>query len=107
MSNYMKQWQEYRTRRGLALFAFIGFVPAEVAVILVSMLLFNSDRPALVFAYCWMAFFFVASRRASRFPCPRCGKMFFLYSGFSSYSMFAKKCVHCDLPKYAGEERSS
>jgi len=107
MSEYVTQWQDYRRRRDLQLFALIGFVPAVFVVALVSLLLFDSDKPAVAFLFCWMAFFVVASQRFSRFRCPRCGDRFFLHSGSSSYSMFAKKCVHCGLPKYAGEEPPS
>jgi hypothetical protein len=54
-----------------------------------------------------MAFGVFASMRFSGFRCPRCGDKFFIrrrFAMFSNYRMFAQKCVHCDLPKYAGEE---
>ena len=113
MSKYVRQWQDYRRRRNLFLFAYIGWLPLAVVFILVAILLFGDkphyDKPVGAIAICcWMAFFVFASMRFSGFRCPRCGNKFFIQRRlmFSSYSMFATKCVHCDLPKYAGGEKS-
>jgi hypothetical protein len=107
MSEYAEQWRDYRKRRSLSRFAFFGYVPACLAFGLVHELLFHSDRFLMPFAYCWMAFFVFAQMRVQYFRCPRCGSRFF-GSGLINKGLFnngkAGKCLHCDLPKYAGEE---
>ena len=109
----MEQWQDYRRRKKLLLFAVVGYLPAGVAFMLVTSLLFgdrpHTDTPGGVFGFyfCWMAFCAFAWIRFSNFRCPRCGNKFFIrrrFAFFSDYSMFAQKCVHCDLPKYSGGE---
>jgi hypothetical protein len=57
--------------------------------------------------YCWalgyMGFLMFASMRTSEFRCPRCGLYFFSgYWGPLPYHIsFARRCVHCGLPKWA------
>ena len=38
-------------------FAFIGFVPIAFAFMLITILLFHSDKPGFAFAICWLAFY--------------------------------------------------
>lgn len=111
MGAYAEQWQDYRKRERLLLFAIIGLLPAGVAFILVTLLLFanrpHTDTLGEVFGLCWMALYAFAGTRLSNFRCPRCGNKFFIrrrFAFFSDYRMFAQKCVHCGLPKYSGEE---
>jgi hypothetical protein len=114
MSKYAEQWQDYRRRRNLLLFAYIGFLPVAIVFILVTLLLFgdkpHTDTPGGVFGFCWLAFSFFASLRVSRFRCPRCGNMFFyqveqrLVFRIWRGNVFSGKCLHCGLPKYSGEE---
>jgi hypothetical protein len=59
----------------------------------------NSPTPAFVALFSWMAFYVVAGIRFQVFKCPRCGKCFFLKWWF--HNIFAGRCVHCGLPKYA------
>jgi hypothetical protein len=42
---------------------------------------------------------------ALRFPCPRCGKWFFAKWWY--HNNFARKCVHCGLPKWADPNAGS
>ena len=70
---------------------------------LITILLFHSDKPGFAFAICWLAFYMIASLRYSAFRCPRCGHGFFARYLFG-YDLRAKKCLHCDLPKNEGEE---
>ncbi len=47
------------------------------------------------------------SFKLSRFPCPRCGKSFFMYGPFFGprrYLARTKSCVHCGWPKGADYE---
>jgi hypothetical protein len=111
MSTYVEQWQDYRRRKNLLLFSVVGFLPVGVAFIFVTLLLFadgpHTYSPEGVFGFCWMALCAVAWIRFSNFRCPRCGNKFFIrrrFAFFSDYSMFAHKCMHCDLPKYSRGE---
>ncbi len=105
MSEYAEQWQDYRRRRNLRLFAFIGYVPAIGVFGIVTELLFNTDRLVLPSALCWMAFCAFANMMFYAFRCPRCGNKFFVQRRLIlSYTVFTQRCVHCGLPKYAGEE---
>src|SRR5436305_11765082 len=70
-------WDEYRKRRNLAWFAFLGYVPVCCTVAVLSMRLFATFTPAFVVAIGWMVFFLIAGNLVLRFPCPRCGKPFF------------------------------
>lgn len=92
-------WDDYRRRRNLAWVAFLGYVPVVFMVAVLSMRLFSTFTPAFVVAIAWMVFFAIAGNLALRFPCPRCGKWFFAKWWY--HNSFARRCVHCGLPKYA------
>ena len=63
------------------------------------MRVFYTFTSAFVVAIAWMVFFVIAGNLALRFPCPRCGKWFF--AKWWCHNNFARRCVHCGLPKYA------
>jgi hypothetical protein len=92
-------WSEYRKRRNLALFAFIGYIPAVALVAFVCIVSAISFSPAFVAAFLWAVFFVVAANLTMRFQCPRCGKPFFAKWWY--HNVFARKCLHCGLRKYA------
>src|SRR6476469_6301279 len=98
-------WDDYRKRRNLAWFAFLGYVPVCFTVAVLSMRLFATFTPAFVVAIGWMVFFLVAGNVVLRFPCPRCGKPFFAKWWY--HNSLARRCVHCGLPKYADPTRGS
>ena len=54
---------EYRRRRNLAWFAFLGYVPICFGVGVLSIRLFSTSTPAFVVAIAWM--FFLSSREIS------------------------------------------
>jgi hypothetical protein len=95
-------WQEYRRRRNLAWFAFLGYVPIVGVIALAAGHLFDSMTPGFIVAVGWMVFFLAASFRCQSFRCPRCGKWFFAKWWY--HNSFARRCVHCGLPKYASPE---
>jgi hypothetical protein len=99
MSNFDKEWGEYRKRRNLLLFAFLGYVPIVSAFAFLSFKFFHTDVPAFVFAFGWMAFFLVAGIHLNCWPCPRCGKWFAAKWWYRN--PFARRCVHCGLRKYS------
>lgn len=102
MSNFAESWRQYHKRRNLLLLAFFGFLPVVVLVELFAYDVFGNDTPAFVAAVGWMAFFAVAGIRFLTFRCPRCGKWFFSKGWY--HSMFARRCLHCSLLKYASAE---
>ena len=63
-------WDDYRRRRNLAWFAFLGYVPVVFVIALLSMRIFGTFIPAFVVAIARMVFFVIAGNLALRFPCP-------------------------------------
>lgn len=99
MSEPADPWQDYRKRRNLALFAFLGYTPVVFVIAVATERLWHTAMLAYVAAFSWMVFYAVASMRCSSFRCPRCGKWFFAKWWY--HNGFARRCVHCGLPKYA------
>ena len=102
MSEPVNPWHEYRKRRNLAIFAFLGYVPIVFLIALAGLHLLQSMTPGFVAAVGWMIFAWVAGFRVERFKCPRCGKCFFAKWWY--HNAFARRCLHCKLPKYAVPE---
>jgi hypothetical protein len=92
-------WYDYRLRLiwlvgiGAGGFLLLGLIVFGLA--LVDMTL--AETTARVLGFSWVFAFAVASVRATRFPCPRCGKRFFVGQW---HNPLASKCMHCGLPKY-------
>ena len=99
MAKPFDSWSVYRKRRNIWLFAFVGYVPVVFSVGVLSTRLFSTFTPAFVLAFVWMAFLVIAGNLSLGFPCPRCGKSFFAKWWY--HNGFARRCVHCGLPKYA------
>ena len=102
MSESVEPWQDYRRRRNLALFAFLGYVPFVFLISLLTLRLFHSLIPGFIVALGWMVFFAVTGIRFNTFRCPRCQKLFFAKWWY--HNSFACRCVHCGLPKYESPE---
>ena len=99
MNDFEQQWNEYRKRRNLVAFAFIGYVPIVGTLGFVSSKVLHTETAFFVLAFSWMAFFAVAFFRLTYWPCPRCGKWFAERWWYHNPS--AQRCVHCGLPKYS------
>lgn len=99
MSDYQRDWQEYKRRRNQFWLVFASYVPVCATVAFVSKKLFDTLIPGFVVAFFWMGLFVFAGTRVRMWPCPRCGKWF---SGTWWYdlSFLARRCVHCGLRKY-------
>jgi len=98
---YYAQWMEYRCVQwrslGLVLLLFWG---GAVSTALLATLVRGAPQWAWVAAVLpWAIAAIVASQPPIRTPCPRCGKPF--HSTFWYYNRFARRCVHCRLPKWA------
>src|SRR5215469_8982906 len=91
-------WREYRRRRNLSLFAFIGFVPFVFLLAQVSIWLFRTATPAFIVGFGWMIFAVIAGNWFIRFKCPRCANPFFADSKWWGYNTMVRKCLHCRLP---------
>jgi hypothetical protein len=95
----MDVWKRYRKLRNVFLLAFSAYVP----IVFCATYLFVRFR-----AY-WLGYPFplactvsllITWIRLSQWRCPRCGK-WFTAKWWYNKGFFARKCVHCGLPKYA------
>ncbi|HEV2424495.1 MAG TPA: hypothetical protein VGZ29_06685 [Terriglobia bacterium] len=101
MDSYRQQWAEYKRRRNTLVLLLLGYIPAVIAVLGASRLLFRSMSPAYAAAVLFMIPPVIAGIRFNNWPCPQCGKSF--HSTGWTYNSFARKCLHCGLKKYAAE----
>jgi hypothetical protein len=105
--SYSEQWRDWRKRRNIVWLIFLGYIPGVIAIFFSVLFLFRLiglpaawDGPAFyAIAGSWMFSFIVAGIYAGYFPCPRCHKPFFVTWWYRN--PFARKCVHCGLPKWA------
>lgn len=91
-------WSVYRKRRNLVLSAAV----ACVSSIFVQWILPSSAIVASVACVCFALLVF-GGLRFLRFPCPKCGKHFFMKWWYLSWNhvLWTRRCVHCGLPKYS------
>ena len=100
MSDYQREWQQYKRRRNQFWLVFASYIPVCLAVTLVSIKLFRTLTPAFVVAFFWMGLFAFTGIRAQMCRCPRCGK-WFAAKWWYNLGFLARRCVHCGLPKYS------
>ena len=106
---YTLAWREYRSRARLAWLLFLGYMPG-VGLIwsLIGATVGWDSTPGgvarTIVALSWMVALGIAGNRAARFRCPRCGRPFF--SATLYHNSFARRCVHCGLPKWASAAAS-
>lgn len=96
---YAEQWRDYRKRRRIFLVVCITYLPGVFILAYPLIRLVGSDHPVYIIAGTWMLGFLIAGLRFSHWRCPRCGNWFFAKWWF--VNQFARKCVHCQLPKWA------
>lgn len=99
---YTAQWLEYRKRNTLFWLVFLGFMPGVLLIGIPLSRLLNVDNVAGLVAIIWMVAFVITGNYRAFWRCPRCRKPFFHKWWYHNF--FARKCVHCKLPKYAGFE---
>ena len=97
---YRDAWQQYRRRNQLFWLGFFGYVPVCLLVAHASSRVFHTQTPAAVVAVLWMLAMVVVGNYSIRWRCPRCNQPFFAKSWY--HNGFARKCVHCSLPKWEG-----
>jgi hypothetical protein len=90
---YEAAWIDLRTRTVILLALFLGFVPGVPLISYVLNTVMVVDP--LWIAGAWAAAFAGAGFHRATFPCPHCGKWFFIWVGF--HNPFSRKCMHCGL----------
>jgi hypothetical protein len=100
MDDYTESWTQYRRVRNLFWLLFAGYVPVVGVAAVLCLKLFHTVMPGFPVAMIWMAGWAITGVRLNTWPCARCGK-WFASTWWYNLSFFARKCVHCGLPKYA------
>jgi hypothetical protein len=106
--DYTAAWRDFRRRRLIYWVVFLGYVPGAFALFVgvgLPISAFIGIAPDYFFyaiAGSWMLAWLISGLRARLFPCPRCHKWFFATWWYSN--PFARKCVHCGLPKWANSD---
>ncbi len=107
--NYTAAWHDYRRRRRWFWGVYLGGCFGMVGLWL---LFFNSPigefMKGIVFcvlAPMWLIGFVVTAFRCQLFRCPRCHRRFFMTWWY--HNSFARRCIHCGLPKWADEDERS
>jgi hypothetical protein len=100
MGPYAKGWKRFRRIEWSLASVFLGLPLLYFVGKIAQMLGVNSEILGAVILSAWFVFFIVSSIRYQLFRCPRCGEWF---SGTWWYNLsyFARKCVHCGLPKFS------
>src|SRR6516225_5111410 len=100
--SYSAEWNDYRKRQRLVWAIALTYIPGVLVLGVPVSKLFNSEAPMIVVAFAWMIAFAGTGVYYSSWKCPRCGKPFFK-SWY--YNSFARRCLHCKLPKWSHTNR--
>jgi hypothetical protein len=101
MGRYELEWISYRRLRLAAILCWLGILPFAWSLqIFDSLPNAHQIRVSLLAAY--GVFWMLSALRFEFFRCPRCGQ-FFSVTWWYNTSFLARKCVHCDLPKFSDE----
>lgn len=95
---YYVAWREMRRRRAWVWGALLGLLPGFGLAMAVTAVL-QSEAALAILGIAAFLPFFVAYFRFNYWPCPRCGKAFFV--DFFGFHAFTDECRRCDLPLYA------
>lgn len=100
MVDHSKDWDAYRVRRNIAIVGFVCFLP--VFALLLRIIGHSSWAGYVVgvLGFAWLFGIFISGVSVLRFRCPRCNEPFGATRWYNK-SVFARKCVHCGLPKYS------
>ncbi len=99
MVDYSKEWKAYQLRRNLAIIGFLGYLPVFMLFGLIFRHISWGMYAVGVFALAWFLGTFIVAISVQVFRCPRCGESFSA-TWWYNLSLFARKCVHCGLPKF-------
>jgi hypothetical protein len=101
---YEDKWKDYKRRRLTFLVIFVFYVPGAFFIGFQLQKLFGSGVSFYVVAIIWMIALAISGLRLTYWRCPRCGKFFF--AKWVGVNQFARKCVHCGLPKWAAKDEN-
>lgn len=88
LERYRRAWRDYRWRVAMFFAAWLGlFLAAHVLIDLIG---------PKQFTVVWFGSFIITSFRLWNWRCPRCSNRFF---SNVIRNPFARRCMHCDLPK--------
>jgi hypothetical protein len=107
MSDYAGAWQTYRKNRNLFFAVALSIVLLPVLFEGLSRVLRNQNVLGQIFGWLGLVWFFatlILAYRAEYFLCPRCGKRFSSKWWYHRGMVFARKCAHCGLAKYANND---
>jgi hypothetical protein len=99
-ADYPAAWKRYRVFWWMWMGAWLGFLPVEAMVGAPLAHRMQSGTPMVLVAVVCMGAFAVGGIAVSRWDCPRCGKSFHI-RGLKK-NLFARRCLHCGLPKRGG-----
>ena len=97
-SQFVQAWEDYKRR---VRWFFGGWLGGLAFIALLVALLDRLSLGEVAFYFlgpAWLGLFIVVAARVQLFKCPRCHQQFFKAPWY--YSPFARKCVHCGLPKW-------
>jgi hypothetical protein len=98
---YARAWRVYRRRLVFALAMFLGIFFGGFLASNMFRETFGrplSNREAAPFGFAWLLLSLVGAVRLWLWRCPRCGRQFF-FNGITN--LFARRCMHCALPKWS------
>ena len=96
---YEDNWIDYRKRRRLFWIVFLTYVPGASFIGILLEKTIGSEYPIYIVAILWMLAFAITGLRLTYWKCPRCNKHFF--AKWWGVNQFARKCLHCGLPKWS------
>ena len=104
MVDYTEHWRQYR--KFLRLYYLVSWGGFVALATLFFLNLYNVNKlgfivPMAIALAIWVIAVLVTATRILFFRCPRCGKYFSVVRWWWNKGQYARKCVHCGLPKYA------
>lgn len=95
---YRKRWNDLRQRQWICMVAMLGLLPAYTLFRRISEALIGSDALGRAMGATWSVCVLAALAWLATWSCPRCERPFF--STFWLANPFARRCMHCKLPKW-------
>jgi endogenous inhibitor of DNA gyrase (YacG/DUF329 family) len=95
-------WKQYRLWSSLAWLSLLAALPAIIAMTFaIHLFIFDPPFSGILAFLVWVAASSITWEKKLGFPCPRCGRPFFLDPSAWYPVYLATHCVHCDLRKWA------
>jgi hypothetical protein len=95
------QWQDYRRRVRWQLVALVAGVVVGATFIVLGRDTAGWRAVGTIAASIWVPCIFITTMRLQFFPCPACGKSFFVSRlGIHSPTGLVRQCKHCGMAKW-------